>query len=221
MNLPILIFRAFLRCEKVLHFQIKWRYICAMLIGYARVSTDDQDTAVQVTALKAAGCERIFREKASGGRWDRPELHRLLDQLRKGDVLVVWKLDRLSRSLRDVLTIMERLGEAGAGFRSLTEAIDTTTPAGRMMMQMVGAFAEFERAMLKERTKAGLDAAREEGRIGGRRPKLSAQQQAEIKRMVSKGEKTAADAARLFKIHPATVSRLLARETRSKIEYAK
>ena len=109
-----------------------------MQIGYARVSTDDQDTAVQVATLKTAGCERIYREKASGGRWDRPELHRLLDQLRKGDVLVVWKLDRLSRSLRDVLTIMERLGESGAGFRSLTEAIDTTTPAGRMMMQMVG-----------------------------------------------------------------------------------
>ena len=117
-----------------------------MLIGYARVSTNDQETAAQVAALKAAGCERIYREKASGGRWDRPELHRLLDQLRKGDVLVVWKLDRLSRSLRDVLTIMERLVEAKAGFRSLTEAIDTTTPAGRMMMQMVGAFAEFERA---------------------------------------------------------------------------
>lgn len=182
-----------------------------MQIGYARVSTDDQDTAVQVAALKAAACERIYREKASGGRWDRPELHRLLDQLRKGDVLVVWKLDRLSRSLRDVLTIMDRLGEAGAGFRSLTEAIDTTTPAGRMMMQMVGAFAEFERAMLKERTKAGLDAAREEGRIGGRRPKLTPQQQAEIRKMVSKGDKTAAAAARLFKIHPATVSRLLAR----------
>src|SRR5450432_2791916 len=146
-----------------------------MLICYARVSTDEQDTAAQVAALKAAGCERIYREKASGGRWDRPELHRLLDQLRKGDVLVVWKLDRLSRSLRDVLTIMERLGESGAGFRSLTEAIDTTTPAGRMMMQMVGAFAEFERAMLKERTKAGLDAARQEGRIGGRRPKLTPQ----------------------------------------------
>jgi DNA invertase Pin-like site-specific DNA recombinase len=92
----------------------------------------------------------------------RPELHRLLDQLRKGDVLVVWKLDRLSGPLRAVLTIMERLGEAGAGFRSLTETIDTTTPAGRMMMQMVGAFAELERAMLKERTKAGLDAASEE-----------------------------------------------------------
>ena len=182
-----------------------------MLIGYARVSTDDQDTAAQVAALKAAGCERIFREKASGGRWDRPELHRLLDQLRKSDVLVVWKLDRLSRSLRDVLTIMERLGEAKAGFRSLTDAIDTTTPAGRMMMQMVGAFAEFERAMLKERTKAGLDVARQEGRIGGRRPKLTLQQQAEIRKMISKGHKTAADAARLFKVHPATVSRLLAR----------
>ena len=114
-----------------------------MLIGYARVSTNDQETSTQVAALKAAGCERIFREKASGGRWDRPELQRLLDQLRKSDVLVVWKLDRLSGSLRDVLAIMERLGEAGAGFRSLTEAIDTTTPAGRMMMQMVGAFADY------------------------------------------------------------------------------
>lgn len=181
-----------------------------MLIGYARVSTNDQETATQVAALKAAGCERIYREKASGGRWDRPELHRLLDQLRNGDVLVVWKLDRLSRSLRDVLTIMERLAEAAAGFRSLTEAIDTTTPAGRMMMQMVGAFAEFERAMLRERTKAGLDSARREGRIGGRPAKLTAQQQSEIRKMVSKGRKTAADAARLFKVHPATISRLLA-----------
>ena len=90
-----------------------------MLIGYARVSTDDQDTTAQVKALKAADCERIYREKASGGRWDRPELHRLLDQLRKGDILVVWKLDRLSRSLRDVLTIMERLAEAKAGIPQL------------------------------------------------------------------------------------------------------
>ena len=211
-------FRGLLRCKKVLHHCLDWRYICAMLIGYARVSTDDQDTAVQVKTLKAAGCERIYREKASGGRWDRPELHRLLDQLRKGDVLVVWKLDRLSRSLRDVLILMERLAEGKAGFRSLTEAIDTTTPAGRMMMQMVGAFAEFERAMLRERTKAGLDAARQEGRVGGRRPKLSPQQQTEIRKMVSRGDKTAADAARLFKIHPATVSRLLAR---SKTAYAK
>jgi DNA invertase Pin-like site-specific DNA recombinase len=180
-----------------------------------------QETVTQVVALKAAGCERTYREKASGGRWGRPELHRLLDQIRKEDVLVVWKLDRLSRSLRDVLTIMDRLSEAGAGFRSLTEAIDTTTPAGRMMMQMIGAFAEFERMMLRERTKAGLDSARREGRVGGRPPKLSPQQQAEIVRMVSKGRKTAADAARLFKIHPATVSRLLARSPRSKAAYAK
>jgi DNA invertase Pin-like site-specific DNA recombinase len=182
-----------------------------MLLGYARVSTDEQDTAAQVAALKEAGCERIFRETASGGRWDRPELHRLLDQLREGDVVVVWKLDRLSRSLRDVLILMERLEEAKSGFRSLTEAIDTTTPAGRMMMQMVGSFAEFERAMLRERTKAGLEAARREGRVGGRRPKLSPNQQTEIVRMVTRGDKTAADCARLFQIHPATVSRLLAR----------
>jgi DNA invertase Pin-like site-specific DNA recombinase len=103
---------------------------------------------IGVALLKAAKCERIYRDQAPGGRWDRPELQRLLDQLRKGDVLVVWRLDRLSRSLRDVLTIMERLAETKAGFRSLTEAIDTTTPAGRMMIQMVGSFAEFERAML-------------------------------------------------------------------------
>jgi len=182
-----------------------------MLLGYARVSTDEQDTTAQVAALKKAKCERIFREKASGGRWDRPELHRLLDQIRKGDVLVVWKLDRLSRSLRDLLTIMERLAEAKAGFKSLTESIDTTTAAGRMMTQLLGCFAEFERAMLRERTKAGLENARKHGRIGGRRPKLKPRQQAEIIRMVFKGDKTAADAARLFEVHPATVSRLLSR----------
>ena len=126
-------------------------------------------------------------------------------------MVVVWKLDRLSRSLRDVLILMERLVEAKAGFRSLTEAIDTTTAAGRMMIQMVGAFAGFERVMLGERTMAGLNAARQAGRIGKRRPKPSPQQQAEIIKMVSQGDKTAAAAARLFRIHPATVSRLLAR----------
>jgi DNA invertase Pin-like site-specific DNA recombinase len=185
-----------------------------MRFGYARVSTDNQDTAAQVAALRAAKCDQIFREKASGGRWDRPELHRLLDRLRQSDVLVVWKLDRLSRSLRDVLMIMERLGELKAGFRSLTEAIDTTTPAGRMMMQMVGAFAEFERAMLRERTKIGVANARSEGRVGGRKPKLTAQQQNEIVKMVRRGERTAADAARLFRVHPATISRILARNAK-------
>jgi DNA invertase Pin-like site-specific DNA recombinase len=151
-----------------------------MMLGYARVSTNEQGTGAQVAALKSAGCEKIFREKASGGRWDRPELLRLLDQLRKGDILIVSRLDRLSRSLRDLLMIMERIEESEAGFRSLSEAIDTTTAPGRMMMQMVGAFAEFERAILRERTKTGLDAARKEGRIGGRRPKLRTNQQDEI-----------------------------------------
>ena len=188
-----------------------WARLPPCLIGYARVSTGEQTTAAQVAALKTSGCELIFRDNASGGRWDRPELHKLLSQLRKGDVLVVWTLDRLSRSLRDVLTIMERVQERHAGFRSLKEAVDTTTPAGRMMMQMVGAFAEFERAMLKERTKAGLDAARKEGRIGGRPPKLKPHQQQEIVTLVKQGKKTAADAARLFGVHPATVSRLLRR----------
>ncbi|MEA3148100.1 MAG: hypothetical protein QOI53_3722 [Verrucomicrobiota bacterium] len=182
-----------------------------MQLGYARVSTNEQDTAAQVSALKSAGCEKIFREKASGGRWDRPELNRLLDQLRKGDVLVVARLDRLSRSLRDVLMIMERIKEAEAGFKSLTEAIDTTTVSGTMMMQLIAVFAQFERSVLAERTKAGLDAARKRGCIGGRRPKLRPNQQKEIVTMVSTGTKTAADAARLFNVHPATVSRLLAR----------
>jgi DNA invertase Pin-like site-specific DNA recombinase len=182
-----------------------------MFIGYARVSTQDQDTAAQIGALKDCGCELIFEEKASGGRWDRPELHRLMEQLRKGDVLVVWKLDRLSRSLRDLLVLMERIDQAGAGFRSLTEMIDTTSPGGRMMMQIVGAFAEFERAMLRERTQRGLDVARKNGRVGGRRPKLNTHQQEEIINLVKSGKKTAADAARLFNVHPSTVSRLLRR----------
>ena len=182
-----------------------------MLLGYARVSKgDDQSNALQVRALRAAGCRRIFEEAASGGRWDRPELHRLLDQLREGDIVVVWKLDRLSRSLKDVLHVMERIAAAGAGFRSLTESIDTTTPAGRMMMQMVGAFAEFERAMIRERTSAGLAAARAEGRIGGRRPKLDVTKRREIAESVISGRKTGAEMARLFGISQPTVSRIVA-----------
>src|SRR6202030_2364549 len=152
-----------------------------MLIGYARVSKiDQQDTRAQVKALKDAGCKRIFEESASGGRWDRPQLHRALDQLREGDVLVVWKLDRLSRSLKDLLHIMERVRDVGAGFRSITEAVDTTTSAGRMVMQMLGSFAEFERSMVRERTRAGLAAARDRGAKVGRPAKLSRRQQEEV-----------------------------------------
>ncbi len=181
------------------------------LLGYARVSKgDDQTNVLQTRALRAAGCRRIFEEAASGGRWDRPELHRLLDHLREGDTIVVWKLDRLSRSLKDVLHIMERIGDAGAGFRSITENIDTTTPAGRMMMQMVGAFAEFERAMIRKRTSAGLAAARADGRIGGRRKKLDAAKRREIAESVVSGRKSGADMARLYNISQPTVSRIVA-----------
>ena len=181
-----------------------------MLVGYARVSkTDDQDIALQLRTLKAAGCKRIAQEKASGGRWDRPELHRLLGELDEDDVVVVWKLDRLTRSLKDMLLILDKIETVGAGFRSLTEAIDTTTPSGRMMMQMLGSFAEFERAIVRERTMAGLQAARERGRKGGRRPKLTSDQRSEIIGMLNEG-RPAAEIARLFRIHRSTVARISA-----------
>jgi DNA invertase Pin-like site-specific DNA recombinase len=183
-----------------------------LLLGYARVSkADDQDNAAQVKALRLAGCKRVFEEKASGGGWDRPQLHNALEQLREGDVLVVWKLDRLSRSLKDLLQIMEKVSDAGAGFRSITEAVDTTTSAGRMLMQMLGSFAEFERSMVRERTRAGLAAARDRGARLGRPAKLSAHQQQEVIKAVRDGSKTAADAARLFGLHRSNITRLLER----------
>jgi len=182
-----------------------------LLLGYARVSKgDEQNNAMQAKVLRAAACRRLFEEAASGGRWDRPELHRMIDQIREGDTIVVWKLDRLSRSLRDVLHIMERIAEAGAGFRSITENIDTTTPAGRMMMQMVGSFAEFERAMIRERTSVGIALARAEGRIGGRRPKLDLAKRQEIAESVLSGRKSGADMARLYNVSQPTVSRIVA-----------
>jgi DNA invertase Pin-like site-specific DNA recombinase len=189
-----------------------------MLLGYGRVSKgEDQNDALQVEALKRAGCARIFSETASGGRWDRPKLHRMLDQLRPGDVVVVWKLDRLTRSLKDLLLIMEKIDAAAAGFRSLTESIDTTTPAGRMMMQMVGTFAEFERAVIRERTTAGLATARAKGRRGGRKPSLNEDQKADIADNVLSGRKTGADMARLYKVSQATITRTVA-EARLKQE---
>jgi DNA invertase Pin-like site-specific DNA recombinase len=179
------------------------------MVGYARVSTDDQSTAAQVERLTAAGCQVIYKENASGGRWDREELHTLLRRLGKGDVLVVWKLDRLSRSLSDLLHILKKVEDAGAGFRSLTEAIDTTTAAGRMMMQMLGAVAEFERAMLRERTKLGLARARAAGRKGGARSKLSLTGQKEAISMMEAGGKTQSEVAEFFNVHRSTISRLV------------
>lgn len=183
-----------------------------MLLGYARVSKKDtQDVAAQVDALKAAGCERIFFEEASGGRWDRPELHKLLDQLRPHDIFMVWKLDRLSRSLKDLINILEKVEKAEAKFQSLTEHIETVSPAGRMLVHMLGSFAEFERAMIRERTKRGLEYARAQGRIGGRRPTLSPAQEEALVRMVTSGERSGAEAGRLFKVSKATVSRVVSK----------
>ena len=139
-----------------------------MLIGYARVSTQDQNPELQHDALMEAGCEKVFTEKASGAQRDRPELQAALDYMRPGDALVVWKLDRLARSLKQLIETIERLEEKQIGFRSLTEAIDTTTSGGRLIFPLFGALAEFERSIIRERTKAGLAAARARGRFGGR-----------------------------------------------------
>ena len=170
---------------------------------------DDQSNAAQRRALDAAGCKRVFEETASGGRWDRPKLLEMIGQLRDGDVVVVWKLDRLSRSLKDLLVILERIDAMGAKFRSLTESIDTSGPAGRMMMQMLGSFAEFEREMIRERTRAGLREAREKGRIPGRKPRITAEQKKEIVEAIASGRKSAAEMARLFNVHRGTISRFV------------
>ncbi|MFE4971044.1 recombinase family protein [Kitasatospora sp. NPDC056651] len=145
--------------------------ITGHLIGYARVSTDDQDAQLQHDALTEAGCARIFTDKASGKNTDRPELSAVLDYLRPGDTLVVWKLDRFARSLIDLVTMVDALSARGIGFKVLTGAlasIDPNTPDGRLMLQVVGAMAEFERSLIKDRTRAGLDAAKAQGRTGGR-----------------------------------------------------
>jgi DNA invertase Pin-like site-specific DNA recombinase len=182
-----------------------------MNVGYTRVSTDDQHTENQIAQLKKAGCERIFKETASGGRWDRPELQACLQHLRKGDVLVVWKLDRLSRSLSDLLRILKKVDDEGAGFQSLTEHVDTTTSAGRLMMNMLGSFSQFERDMIRERTKLGLARARAAGRKGGGKHILSDKRQAEVIRQIKSGEKTQADAARDERVSKATISRMMSK----------
>lgn len=151
----------------------------------------------------------IYQEEASGAKSDRPELALAIAALKPGDVLTVWKLDRLSRSLRDLLFTLEAIAAAGAGFRSVTEAIDTTTAPGRLMAQMLGAFAEFERAMIRERTLNGLAHAKKAGRHIGRRHALSPQQRAEIIERAESGEGSPAQLASLFRVSRSTVQRLL------------
>lgn len=157
------------------------------LVGYARVSTADQDPALQTQALERAGCARVFVDQASGATTSRPQLDQALGYLREGDTLVVWKLDRLGRSLRHLLEVVAELGARGVGFRSLTEQLDTTTPAGRMLFAVVGALAEFERDLIRERTLAGLAAARANGRRGGRPSTVSATQLRTARRLLGEG----------------------------------
>lgn len=178
-----------------------------MIIGYARVSTEDQNLDGQLDALKAAGVERIFADKITGAARSRPELNRLLDHLRQGDVITVTKYDRLARSLRDLLDIVDTIQERGAGFRSLAEDIDTTTPAGRLVFHVFASIAQFERERISERTKEGLEAARKRGRVGGRPPALSAAQKAEVRRMRDQELRPLPEIAQLFRVSVKTVRR--------------
>ncbi|PYG26330.1 recombinase family protein [Pelagimonas varians] len=178
-----------------------------MIIGYARVSTADQNLDAQITALTEAGAERIFADKISGAKRSRPELDRLLDQLRPDDVVLVTKYDRLARSLVDLLDIVAQIETVQAGFRSLAEDIDTTTPAGRLIFHVFASIAQFERERIRERTMEGLKAARAKGRVGGRPPALSADQKAEVLRLKSEG-RAMKDIANLFKVSLATVKRV-------------
>ena len=180
-----------------------------MLVGYARVSTHDQNPDLQLDALKAAGCEKVFVEKATGVQRDRPELMAAVEYLRSGDALVVWKLDRLARSMKQLIETVEGLEAKGIGFRSLTEAIDTTTAGGKLVFHIFGALAEFERSIIRERTRAGLDAAKARGRRGGRPSKLTAQDLLAAKAMLTDGSFTVEDVAKRLGVSSATLYRHL------------
>jgi DNA invertase Pin-like site-specific DNA recombinase len=180
------------------------------LIGYARCSTRDQNPQMQIDALKEAGCSRLFIEQASGGDRDRPQLAASLDYAQKGDVFVVWKIDRAARSLHHLIEIVDKLGKKGVAFKSLKDAgLDTTTAAGMLMFQIVGAFAEFERSVIKERTMAGLAAARREGRVGGRKRKLDRNDFEALQDAVRNRDpaESVADVARKFGVNRATFYR--------------
>ncbi|HAT2743101.1 TPA: recombinase family protein [Citrobacter farmeri] len=159
-----------------------------MQIGYVRVSTNEQNTDLQREALERSGCEQIFEEKMSGTVANRPALKKLLRTLKEGDTLVAWKLDRLGRSMRNLVLLVDELRQRGIHFRSLTDSIDTSSPMGRFIFHIMSALAEMERELIVERTLAGLAAARAKGRVGGRRPKLSTEQWAQAGRLIAAGE---------------------------------
>ena len=180
-----------------------------MKIGYARVSTDEQNLDLQHQALEAAGCEVVYADKVSGAVTERPQLAAALSRVGPGDVLVVWKLDRLGRSLVHLIGMIDGLGKAGAGFQSLSESIDTTTAGGRLIFHVMGALAEFERSLIGERTSAGMKAAKRRGKHVGRPAKLTAHQLAHARTLIEAGQETRAGVAELFGVDVATLRRAL------------
>ena len=179
-----------------------------MLYGYARVSTQEQETHAQTDALAKAGVGFIFSEKRSGGSMaQRPQLEALLQTIGQGDTVVVYKLDRIARSLKDLLTIIERVESTGAQFRSLTESLDTSTPAGRMLFHMVGAFAEFERELIRERTRVGMAAAARRGVKFGRPTAMTDEEEAEMLRLWFTGAWTKTALARRYSTHISSIKR--------------
>jgi DNA invertase Pin-like site-specific DNA recombinase len=182
-----------------------------MIIGYARVSTQDQNPQLQLDALSGASCEQVFHETATGALRERPELTACLRSLRKGDSLVVWKLDRLARSLKDLVEIIHDLNQRGVGFRSLTESIDTTSSGGRLVFHIFGALAEFEHSLIRERTIAGLAAARARGRKGGRKPVLSPADVRKAAAMLGDPDITKTEVARHFGVSRVTLNAALNR----------
>ncbi len=181
------------------------------MIGYARVSTQEQETHAQIDALKAAKCAVIYEEKKSGGSLSRPILFQMLSKLRPGDTVLVYKLDRIARSLRDLLEIIDRIEKAGAEFKSLTEVIDTATPAGRMILQILGAFAEFERQMIQERTRIGMRAAMARGAKPGRPHGMSPENEAECVERFLAGKVTKTELAKEYGVHISSIKRAIAR----------
>ena len=180
-----------------------------MIVGYARVSTADQNTEAQIPALKGAKCKRIYQEEGSGRTMDRPELEKCLDNLEAGDTLVVWRLDRLARSLRDLLELVARFEKEGVNFRSLTENFDTTTASGRLVFHFFAALTQFERELIRERTMIGLSAAKARGRTGGRKHKMSPQQIRQIKALWAGRKETKVDLAKSFGVSISTIDRIV------------
>ena len=181
------------------------------VIGYARVSTGGQDLTLQLDALEAAGVKRVFQDVGSGSLRSRPQLDACLERLGEGDTLIVWRLDRLGRNLRHLLSVLAELDERGVTFRSLTEAIDTSTAAGQLQLHLFAALAEFERSLGLERTRAVLQAARERGRVGGRPTVVTDRKLAAALAMREQGELTMRQIAEELSVSPASLYRRLAR----------